>query len=206
MPGFYFTKTLLLDKSRHEMEVMMMVDEFEKMEKAKNVLLKISKGVDPLSGEAIAENNFLNDPRIIRCFYFVTEVLDNVIQGVYRKTGSRLPDFIITPEQKQRVTFPEGKIGVNEFSRQINQYIDTNASKKLTGMDLNKKLKKMGILTDKIIENGKTRTVINPNSAKYGLEMENRKYNGMEYEMVVINDQGKKYLLDNIETIMKSEE
>lgn len=206
MPGFYFTKILLLDKSRHEMEVMMMVDEFEKMEKAKNVLLKISKGVDPLSGEAIAENNFLNDPRIIRCFYFVTEVLDNVIQGVYRKTGSRLPDFIITPEQKQRVTFPEGKIGVNEFSRQINQYIDTNASKKLTGMEFNKKLKKMGILTDKIIENGKTRTVINPNSAKYGLEMENRKYNGMEYEMVVINDQGKKYLLDNIETIMKSEE
>jgi hypothetical protein len=36
--------------------------------------------------------------------------------------------------------------------------------------------------------------------------MENRKFNGVEYEMVVINDQGKKYLLDNIETIMKSEE
>jgi hypothetical protein len=188
------------------MEVMMMIDEFEKMEKAKTVLLKIAKGIDPLTGEAIAETNFLNDPRLIRCFYFITEVLDDVIQGVYRKTRSHLPDFIITPEQKQRVTFPEGKIGVNEFSRQINQSIDINTSKKLTGVELNKKLKKMGILAEKNLENGKTRTVTNSNSAKYGFEMENRKFNGVEYEMVVINDQGKKYLLDNIETIMKSEE
>lgn len=183
-----------------------MNDEFEKMEKAKNVLQKMAKGVNPLTGEAITEHNFLNDPRIIRCFYFVSEVLDNVIQGVYRKSGSRLPDFIITPEQKQRVKFPEGKIGVNEFSRHINQCINLNESKKLTGVELNKRLKKMGILTEKIIENGKTRTITNSNSAKYGFEMENRVFNGVEYEMVVINDHGKKYLLDNIETIMKSGE
>lgn len=183
-----------------------MIDDFDKMEKAKNVLLKIAGGVDPLTGEAIAENTFLNDPRIIRCFYFITEVLDDVMHGVYRKAGSRPLDFIITPEQKRRVNFPEGKIGVNEFSKQINQCIDSNASKKLTGVELNKRLKKMGILAEKNAGNGKTRTVTNQNSAKYGFEMENRQFNGVEYEMVVINDEGKRYLLDNIETIMKSAE
>ena len=117
-----------------------MVSDQEKMEKAKNILLKIAKGIDPITGETIDSNSFLNDPRMIRCFYFIAEVLDNVMNGVYSRAG-KLQDFIITPEQKRKVQLPEGKIGVNEFSKHINACIDPNVSKKLTGVELNRRLK-----------------------------------------------------------------
>lgn len=183
-----------------------MINDYEKIEKAKIVLQKIAKGVDPLTGEMIKEDSFLNDPRIVRCFYFVTEILDKLINGAYGKSTNKLADFVITSEQKSKVVFPDGKIGVNEFSRCVNQCIDFNASKKLSGVELNKRLKKMGILSEEGTADGKTRTVTNEKSAGYGFEMEKRTFKGAEYEMVLINDTGKKYLLDNIETIMKYEE
>jgi hypothetical protein len=179
-----------------------MVSDMEKMEKAKAVLVKIAKGINPLTGETIGEDSFLNDPRTIRCFYFMTEVLDNVISGSYGK-GNRLPHFVITPEQKEMVRFPDGKIGVNEFSRQVNLCIDQSVSRKLTGMELNKRLKKMGVLSEEIYPaTGKTRTVTNENSRNYGFEQEKRTFNGTEYDMVVIDDRGKQFLLDQLEDIM----
>lgn len=176
--------------------------EFDKIEKAMIILQKIAKGINPITGEQIEEGSFFNDARIIRCFYFVAEVLDNVKKGVYSSTNNKLSKFVITPEQKERVQFSPNKIGVNEFSKCINSCIDLSISKKLTGVELNKKLKKLGILSEENTEQEKTRTVINENSINFGFESERRIYNGVEYDMVVINDYGKKYLLDNIESIM----
>lgn len=86
------------------------------------------------------------------------------------------------------------------------QVIDINRSLKLTGVELNKRLKKMGILTEQPGEKGKTRTAINAKSKDYGIEMEKRSFQGNEYEMVLFNETGKKFLLDNLEMIMKEEE
>ena len=178
------------------------MNEQQKIEKAKEILEKIAKGVDPLTGEQIEGESFLNDPRMIRCFYFVAEVLDNVNKGVY--SSRRGGKFVITEEQKKMVEFPAENIGVNEFSKRINACIDPAVSKNLTGTELNKKLKKLGILSEEQYGEGKTRTTTNDRSAEFGFELEPKSYNGVEYNMVVINDIGKKYLLENIEQIMEA--
>ncbi len=43
-----------------------MISDFEKMDKAKAVLMKIAKGINPLTGKPINDESFLNDPKIIR--------------------------------------------------------------------------------------------------------------------------------------------
>ncbi|HEY8343803.1 MAG TPA: hypothetical protein VIL66_01250 [Bacillota bacterium] len=111
-------------------------------------------------------------------------------------------DFVITAEEKERVVLPEGKIGVTEFARCINAVIDLNKSRRLTGVELNKQLKKMGILSEKELEDGKKRTITNEQSHQYGIETEIRTFNGVDYEMVVFNEQGKEFLLENLEKIM----
>jgi hypothetical protein len=182
-----------------------MVSEFEKVDKAKTVLLKIGKGINPLSGDPINDESFLNDPRIIRCFYFMTEVLDNVSNGTYGRNG-KLMQFVISPEQKGMVVLPEGLIGVTEFSKHINLCIDQSISKKLTGVEINKRLRKIGVLGEETnTATGKSRTVSNPNSKEYGFEMITRTFNGSEYDMVVMNDTGKRYLMEHLEEIMSIE-
>ncbi len=177
-----------------------MINEIDKIEKAKIIIQKIANGTNPTNGLPIETDSFLQDPRIIRCFYYVSEVLQGVINGSY--SNKKITDFIITHEQKSKVIFTEGNIGVNEVAKCINEQINPLISKKVAGTHLNKGLKKLGILSE-LIEDGKKRTTINESSANYGFFLEKRNYNGREYDMVVINDEGKKYILDNIENIME---
>ncbi|NLO38428.1 MAG: hypothetical protein GX115_02995 [Ruminiclostridium sp.] len=175
------------------------MNERDKIQKAREVLLKIAHGANPITGNEMEGEAFLNDPRIIRCFYFVADVLQNVLNGSYsnRKNAS----FVISPEQKSRVRFPEGKIGVTVFSKCINEVLEMT-SKQLTGMELNKRLKQMNILGETVNSEGKAVTTINEHSNKYGFELEHKVFNNREYDMVVMNDTGKQYLLENLETIM----
>ena len=91
------------------------MNERDKIQKAREVLLKIAHGANPITGNEMEGEAFLNDPRIIRCFYFVADVLQNVLNGSYsnRKNAS----FVISPEQKSWVWIPEGKIGVTVFTK-----------------------------------------------------------------------------------------
>ncbi|HEX3046760.1 MAG TPA: hypothetical protein VHY08_18545 [Bacillota bacterium] len=175
--------------------------EKEKLIKAAYIINKMAAGVNPVNGSPIEKDHFLREPKIIGCLAFVEEVLHQVIEGQVR-IGKAPEEFRITDEQKSKIELPGGKIGVNEFAKYVNQVIDLNQSKKLTGLELNKQLKKMGILAEKSLEDGKTRTIATGKSTEYGIEMEMRSFNGREYEMVVFNEKAQKFLLDNLEKIM----
>ena len=178
--------------------------EREKILKAKEIMLKIAKGIDPISKEEISKDNFLKDERITRMFFYVAEVLDHVSKSKDRNLPEPT-EFVITSEEKQKVIFPDNKIGVNDFSRGINEVIDLNKSKKLKGSDLNKHLKVLGILSEEKTRDGKTRTIINEKSSEFGFESEKKEFEGRTYFQVLINDKGKKYLLENLEDILKAE-
>ncbi len=176
------------------------------MIRAREILQKMANGVNPFNGKQIEESSFLHDARMIRCLYFVQDVLDRVIAGELTKGGAKGLPFSITAEEKNRVVLPDKGIGVNEFARCVNSVIDLQRSKKLSGMELNKQLKRMGILGEEKNEEGKTRTVVNERSTEFGIESEKRVFSGNEYEMILFNDKGKKFLLDNVEKIMSHDE
>lgn len=179
-----------------------MTQDLERLIKAREVLTKIADGVNPMSGEPINEKDFIHDPRMIRHFFYIAEVMNDVIRYRAANHMKKLTDFIIAEDEKKRVMLPESKIGVTEFAKRINFVLDPYKSKKLTGADLNRQLKKMGILSEVDGEDGKPRTITNDKSGEYGIETEKRSYNGREYDMIVFNDQGKRFLLDNLEKIM----
>ncbi len=179
--------------------------EKEKIIKAGEILNKMANGINPVNGASIDTDCFLQDPRIIRCLFFVQQVLEEAAARPIN-TGGKQPDqFIITSAEKSQVKFPEGNIGINQFAKCINSVIDLNRSRKLTGVQVNNQLKKMGILAEELLNDGKKRTVANENSYKYGIVTEKRSYNGVEYDMVCFNDQGKKFLLDELEKILEYE-
>ena len=183
-------------------EVMELQQEKLSIEKTVSILENLAKGLDPDTKKAVKKDHILHDPEIIRSFYFAKQVLENVKKGTYN--NRKLTEFIITQEQKAKILLPERKIGVNEFSRIVNEHIDLHLSKRLTGIELNRQLKKLNVLSEESLEGGKKRTVINEHSLEMGFESEKRVKNGNEYDMVVINNEGKAYLIENLEEIMKA--
>ena len=173
--------------------------ERKQIENATEILQKIANGINPVNGESISDESFLNDPQIIRSFYYILQILEGVLSGVFTKkiTGK----FNINDEQLKAVVLPEGKLGISEFLKCINNVLDIS-NKKITATELNKKLKQMKILSEQKDTDGKAITVINDNSYRYGFEIEHRSFNGREYDKILVNAKGKEYLLENLVKIM----
>ena len=179
-----------------------MIQERDKIARAREMVQKMAGGVNPLDGQPLADDSFLHDPKMVRCLHFVHETLRKALEEPFR-TGPRKPSvFAISAEEKKRILLPRGKIGINEFARCVNEVVDASKSRKLTGIEINRQLKKMGVLGELVLDDGKTRTIVRPESSGFGIESEKRNNNGSEYEMVLFNDEGKQYLLENIENIM----
>jgi len=176
-----------------------MISYKEKTIKARKILQTIANGVNPITKEAIESDNFINDPRLSRCFLYVCEILDKVIND---NENNKLTRFHITKQEKELVRFPDYNIGITLFTKCINEVMDLNVSSKLSPYEFNKKLRKFGLLGESIGESGKMRSVLNEKSSQYGFEMEHKNISGKEYDMIVINDYVKKYLLENLEKIM----
>jgi len=179
------------------------MDENTKLERAIQIIKSLVDGIDPFTSEPYADNSLMNDPRMIRCFYFIIEILEkykagNMIRYIDRK---QLP-YKFPPDLAERVKLPPEMIGVNTFSRAVNDVIDPTVCKKITGHALNLQLKKMGILCEIKDNNGRTRTVTNEKSAEYGIQTELREFEGRTYEKVVFNDAGKRFLLEHLQEIM----
>lgn len=179
-----------------------MIQERDKIAKAREMVQKMAGGMNPLDGQPLEDTCFIHDPRMVRCLHFIQEILRKALEGPPRG-GPRKPSaFVISAEEKKRVQLPKGKIGINEFARCLNEVIDTVNSRKLTGIEINRQLKKMGVLGEQVLADGKTRTIVRAESSGYGIVSEKRNNNGSEYEMVLFNEEGKNYLLENIEKIM----
>jgi hypothetical protein len=178
--------------------------EIDKLIESKRIIQALANGINPLTGELVRVDSFLNDPTIIRPLFFLSQYLEK--ETNHSKNNRKKPkSFNITEEEMSRVVLPNGKIGVNDFAYAVNAVLNTTRSKKLNGAVINRKLKLLGILSEATDDEGKTRTVTNEKSEGYGIEFVSKVYNNREYQQVVFNDIGKKFLLHNIEKLMNYE-
>jgi hypothetical protein len=130
-----------------------MIDQkVEKIMESKWTIQAMADGINPLNGEKIKAESFLNDAKVIRQLLYLLDYLDKQLEckpGISKTRKPKKPkNFIISPEEKNNVHLPVGKIGVNDFAQVVNLIIDVTKSKKLNGAVINRKLKLMGILSE----------------------------------------------------------
>ncbi|MGD9156531.1 MAG: hypothetical protein PVG90_13685, partial [Bacillota bacterium] len=99
--------------------------EIEQLSQTKNVLERLARGINPLTGRTVEQECFLKHVEIGKCLAFAEEIVDRLIRNGGRSGSAKSVPFTITPAQKSTVKLTEGKIGVNEFSRCINRCLDS---------------------------------------------------------------------------------
>ena len=94
--------------------------ELETMQRAKMYLDKLAQGIDPISNQEIPEDSVLNQVRLARCFFYVSDVLGRVIaNGGTVGAHTRNVDFSITPEQLARVRIMDFLYGLPNLRRRF---------------------------------------------------------------------------------------
>lgn len=172
----------------------------ERLQQAQSIIEKFANGVNPIDGSILNNIDILNDVRIIRSFFYASQVLqgliDNSITTVKKTQNSKKSMFHLDDNTILNFEFSKTPIPLSTMVEMMNRYVDEEQVKKLSFSKLAGWLIKIGILT--IDEESKK--IPTEMGEKTGLSTENRVSSyGKTYSVVLYNESAQRFIIDNIE-------
>lgn len=180
--------------------------ELEIMQHAKTYLDKLAHGINPLTNEPVPEEEVVNNVRISRCLFFVSDVLRRVIEngGVEppksRERGFFHP-FSATAEQLQRFGYSEEPLLVSHIAKRVNDLVETENTKKLTGAAILNWLESVGLVEEVLTETGRKSRRPTAQGNSIGITVQLRNGPVGDYQAVVYDRQAQQFIIDNMESI-----
>ena len=176
--------------------------ELETMQRAKMYLDKLSQGTDPITDQPVPPGDCLQNPRLSRCFQYVSGVLEKVIANGGQVVPAEKPPFTVSAEQLAKVQLPGEPLRIADFVDRILQTTGYEGMKKLSPTKLTNWLMQKGFLTQEMGADGKTRRVPTPLGANLGISVQMCQFNGVEYPGIFYDTKAQQFLLDNIPDIV----
>jgi hypothetical protein len=190
------------------------------IEHARNYMDLLAQGIDPISQKAVDPRSIVVEPRLQKCFAFVSGILEELLaNGGYVSLpddGSGAPQFELvrkkvafrlTPEQRGRVFVARGSVTPISFVNQINRVIDSEAMEKLSVKRINAWLLKNEYIAQTKQPTVITKTVMKPmlKAAKIGIEeteTTDPKTGEIKYR-IMLTPKAQQFLLDNLDRILE---
>lgn len=181
--------------------------ELEMINRAKTYIDKLANGVNPLTDEPVSENDIVNNVRISRCFFYISDLLRRFAEGGFpeaAKKGKKQP-FIITEEQRKRFEFSETSISVSEIARRFNAAVNTEGAVQMRYSGITFWLIESGLLSVDRREDGREVKLPTAAGMELGISQEVRSGANGSYTVVVYNENAQRYIVDNIDAILEAE-
>ena len=180
--------------------------ELEKIQRAKLYIDKLANGIDPITDAEVPQDSVLNNVRLSRCFYYVSDLLRQVIEnGGTVRPPKRTPqeDFALSPESRGAFEYSGDPLQVSRFVERINGCIDTERMKKLTTTMITDWLLEKGFLITVEQENGRKNRVPTQLGNKIGLSSETRQGQYGEYKAVFYNEDAQRFVMDHLDELVQ---
>ncbi len=180
--------------------------EQEKLERAKLYIDKLAEGINPLDDTRLSENDIVNNVRLSRCFFFISDILRQVIEnGIEQPKKSKYIKnaFYLSDEAKALLTPQSAPLSVKYITDKINSLIDEETSSKLKATTIASFLVEAGML--EIIErpDGKNAKVPTADGEAIGLFLQERQGQYGSYSVVCYNESAQQFIYDNIDAIIE---
>ena len=180
--------------------------ELEIMQHAKDYLDKLAKGIDPLTGREVPENDIINNVRISRCLFYVADVMRQVIEnggviGAPAKRGELAP-YALPFEARSRYAFGEWPLSVSQIAQKLSELVDLSTMQKLKTTSITKFLLQSGLLFEEEGPSGKKSKCPTEAGWKLGISTQQRTGQNGDYTAVVYDRQAQQFILDNLDAII----
>ena len=182
--------------------------ELEKIAYAKTFIDKLANGINPINGSVIPEDDIVNNVRLSRCFFYVSDLLRQIIDNggitpppvaVERKL--RKQPYFLTPEQAASFEYSDTPITASEIFNRISAVGPTEGVKKLPKRNLVKWLISLDLL-EGVDVNGEWVKRPTPEGEEMGITLEERQGQYGTYFVVLYNKDAQHFILDNIEAVL----
>lgn len=178
--------------------------ELETLERAKMYMEKLANGVNPIDGTMIPDEDVVNNVRLSRCFFYVANVLRQVIEngGVVSQKKSKKEPFAISAEKRASFAFEDDPITISEIVKRINDLADNENMTKLTVTVMTEWLVNIGILFNEVSAMGKNAKRPSPQGIAMGISVEERTGMNGPYSVVVYNREAQQFVVDNLDSAL----
>lgn len=180
--------------------------EFETIQRAKMYMDKLAQGIDPISNQEVPDDSVLNNVRLARCFFYVSDILGQLLaNGGVVGGKTKLQPFTITMEQLSKVQISQVPVRVTQLVDMINAVGDNAQMKKLRTTVITDWLVEKGFMEKQSGPDGKSVRVPTQNGFMIGLSMEVRQGQYGEYQAVFYNPAAQQFILDNLTDILQEQ-
>ncbi len=180
--------------------------ELEKIEYAKAFIDKLANGINPLDDSPIPENDIANNVRLSRCFFYVSDILRQVVEngGVHSVKAAKQhkKEFALTDEERGKIQISEFPVSVSEISNHLNALIDLETTKKISATTINNWLVSLQLLEVVSQPNGKTKKLPTEQGKELGIFTEEKTGHYGTYITVVFSPAAQQFIYDNIGAII----
>ena len=178
--------------------------EIETLQRAKMYMEKLANGINPIDGSAIPDEDIVNNVRLSRCFFYVADVLRQVIDnsGVTPQAKAKKEPFTLPAEKRKNFAFSDEPITITEIVKRMNDLVACENMIKLTTSVMLEWLLSIDAL--KIEPTSERRSAKRPTNrgGMLGIRTETRNGANGPYSVVVYNQEAQQFLLDNIDAAL----
>ena len=181
--------------------------ELEIMQHAKNYLDKLANGIDPLTGREAPEDDVINNVRISRCLFYVSGVLQQVIDNGGRvgapPKAAELAPFALPFEQRSRYAFGDWPLSASQIAQRLNELTDQGTMQKLKTTSITKFLLQSGLLFEEEGPSGNKNKRPTEAGRALGITTAQRMGQNGDYTAVVYSREAQQFILDNLDAVIE---
>lgn len=183
------------------------MNELDLLRRAKYYMDRMSMGENPLTDEKFNPESEITGESFTRCFSYISGVLAEEIERrtecsryVYKPNRK---EFFLSPEEMQIVQISADSVGINTVAARINDVIDQNSMKGVSGGKLAECLVKMGYLrVEEMPGGGKVRIATELGAVSGITTIDKTDSVGKAYRQNVYSTEMQRFLIENINDIM----
>ena len=182
--------------------------ELEKIAYAKSFIDKLANGVNPIDNSIIPEGDIVNNVRLSRCFFYVSDVLRQVIENggiasTYptREKKPKKQPYTITSEQAAMFEYSTTPIPSSEIFKRIMEVGPQEGVKKFPKRNLTKWLISIDLI-EEIEVNGNKQKRPTVSGEEIGISLEERQGQYGAYFVLLYNIEAQHFIIDNIDALL----
>lgn len=174
--------------------------ELETLARAKMYMEKLSQGIDPVTDTAVPAGDSLRSDRLSRCFYYVSQVLGEVIA---EKRKDARTGFVAEAIQLDRFVYSDEPIGISELTRRVTATAESANMKNIPAKVISDWLAAMGLIEVYMSTDGKERKRPTADGQSLGIISEERiSHNGSLYRATLYSRRAQQFIIDNFDGVL----
>ena len=165
---------------------------------------KLANGINPIDGSMIPDEDVVNNIRLSRCFFYVADVLRQVIDngGVAAQKKAKKEPFAFPVEKRNDFAFSDAPLTISEIVKNINELLADENMTKLTTPMVTDWLVSINILFNEMNAEGKAVKRPSPQGLSLGVGVDNRTSLNGPYSVVVYNREAQHFIIDNLDAAL----